>query len=36
VEEVVSLLAGNFEADEAEVFSRNNGLPTFIAKDDGT
>jgi hypothetical protein len=34
VEEVVALLAGNFETDVAEAFSRDNGLMTFAAEDD--
>jgi hypothetical protein len=34
VEEVITLLAGNFEADESEAFSRDNGFLTFAANDD--
>jgi hypothetical protein len=34
VEEVIALLAGNFEADETEAFSRDNGLLAFVADDD--
>jgi hypothetical protein len=34
VEEVVALLAGNFEADVTEAFSRDNGLLTFATDDD--
>jgi hypothetical protein len=34
VEEVVTLLAGNLEADESEAFSRNNGLLTLAADND--
>src|SRR6266403_214995 len=36
VEEVVALLAGNLEADIARGFSRNDGLLTFAADDDGS
>jgi hypothetical protein len=35
VEELVTLLAGNLEAHETEVFSRDNGLLTFAA-DNGS
>jgi hypothetical protein len=35
MEEVVALLAGNLEADETEAFSRDNGLLTFAADDNG-
>src|SRR6202035_6084680 len=34
VEEVVALLAGDFEADVTETLSRDNGLLTFAADDD--
>ena len=34
VEEVIALLAGNFEADETEAFSRDNGLFTLAANGD--
>jgi hypothetical protein len=34
VKKVVTLLAGNFEADEIEAFSGDNGLLTFAADDD--
>jgi hypothetical protein len=34
VEELVTLLTGNLEADETEVFSRDNGLLTFATDDD--
>jgi hypothetical protein len=34
VEEVVALLAGNFEVDETEVLSRNNGLLTLVTDND--
>src|SRR6267378_2485550 len=34
VEEVVTLLAGNLEADENEAFSRDNGLLTLAANGD--
>jgi len=35
MEEAVGFLARNLEADEAEPLSRNNGLLTFTAVDDG-
>jgi hypothetical protein len=34
VEEVVTLLTWNLEADETEVFSGDNRLLTFAADDD--
>jgi hypothetical protein len=34
MEEVIALLAGNFEANETEALSRNNGLLAFAAEDD--
>jgi hypothetical protein len=36
MEEVVALLAGNFEADVTVALSRDNGLLTFAAHDDGS
>ena len=35
MEEVVALLAGNLEAGVAEAFSRDNGLLTLAADDNG-
>jgi hypothetical protein len=35
VEEVVAVLAGNLEADEAEACSRDNGLLAFAADGNG-
>lgn len=34
MEEVVTLPAGNLEANETEVFSRDDGLLAFAADDD--
>ncbi len=34
MEEVVACLSGNLEVDEAEPFSRHDGLPTFTAVHD--
>jgi len=36
MEEAVALLAGNLEAGVAEAFSRDNGLLTLAADDDGS
>jgi len=34
VEEVIALLAGDFETDESEAFARDNGFLTLAANDD--
>lgn len=34
MEELVTLLTGNLEANETEAFSRDNGLLTFAADND--
>jgi hypothetical protein len=34
VEEVITLLARNFEADESEALSRDNGFLALAANDD--